>query len=303
MDAGGFLKLAQSRSAQILLSDQLKLPTIAENFCVGRKVPFKQLLEQAPYLGPFDVILISSAEFQSYREQILRFSCLIGVQTDDPQLASLADFIFVELRLNSQIVVEKPLCTQKACFLDRDGVLIEDGHYLSDPKQVKLRMSLVPTIKKLQSEGYLLIVVTNQSGIGRGYFTESQFHQVNNQMKRLLLEEGIWLDDVFWSPFYDGCASGSGILGKSLRKPRCGMIKLACEKYAIAAKDSLLFGDHATDLIAGAHYEVGKNFLVGSSICDREWSELLQHFNQSGSDLPEEHFAINQVQFVKNKEL
>ena len=301
MDAGVFLKLAQTRSAHILISESLK--PLVTAFKSERLVTFKQLLLQAKDLGPFDVILISESEFTSHREILLSFACLIGVQTADSALAQWVDFTFLDFPKPGDLLIEKPPITQRACFLDRDGVLVEDAHYLSDPQRVVLRKRLLPTLKQFQQEGYLLIVITNQSGIGRGFFSEKEFHQVNHQMKKLLVSEGVWLDDIFWSPFYDGCASGAGMWGKSLRKPRCGMIKLASDKYAISNTDSVLIGDRATDLIAGASFGIGKNYLVHSKNCEQEWQELLRYFSLLGSGFSEDQFTIREMQFMKRQEL
>ena len=85
----------------------------------------------------------------------------------------------------------------RAVFLDRDGTLNVDKHYLSDPEQLDLIPGVGPALKRLQDAGFLLIIVTNQSGIGRGYYTEENMHAVNHRLINMLAPLGVQLTKIY----------------------------------------------------------------------------------------------------------
>jgi D-glycero-D-manno-heptose 1,7-bisphosphate phosphatase len=149
---------------------------------------------------------------------------------------------------------------KKCLFLDRDGVINEDRGYVHNVEDFVFKAGIFELCKDYVSKGFIIIVVTNQSGIGRGYYTEEDFHVLTDWMKQQFLNEGITLTDVFYCPYHpDG-------LGKYKedsfnRKPNPGMILEAAEKYNIDLKNSVLIGDRETDMEAGKRAGVGKNIL------------------------------------------
>lgn len=135
----------------------------------------------------------------------------------------------------------------KVVFLDRDNTLNPDPGYISKPDQISLFDDTVEALRLLQHFDYKLIVVSNQSGIGRGYFTEQDLEIVNTKLKSLLLEQGVTLTDLFHCPHKpeDHC---------DCRKPSPGLIQKAVAKYpAIDLKQSFIIGDKVSDVELALH--------------------------------------------------
>ena len=130
---------------------------------------------------------------------------------------------------------------KKAVFLDRDNTLIEDEGYIHEPEKVRLLPRVPERLRLLKEHGYLLIVVSNQSGIGRGYFKEEDFHAVNRKLQELLKPYNVQIDDFFFCPHKpeDGC---------NCRKPKTGMIEKAVKKWNIDVSESFVIGDKDIDV-------------------------------------------------------
>lgn len=129
-------------------------------------------------------------------------------------------------------------------FADRDGTLIVDKHYLSDPDKVELIPCAAEAIKLLQDKGVQTLVVTNQSGIGRGYFSEKELFACQDRLAELLEEQGAALLDYAYCPHApeENCAC---------RKPLLGMWKKLSEKYGINPQDCAMAGDKKEDVLFG----------------------------------------------------
>ncbi|GIU76359.1 MAG: D,D-heptose 1,7-bisphosphate phosphatase [Bryobacteraceae bacterium] len=130
----------------------------------------------------------------------------------------------------------------KPCiFFDRDGTLIEERNYLSDPDQVVLIPGAAEAVRLAREAGYLAVVLTNQSGAGRGYFTLEDVERVNARMGELLGREGARIDGIYVCPHApeDGC---------DCRKPRTGLVERAVRELGIDVGASWVVGDKATDL-------------------------------------------------------
>lgn len=139
----------------------------------------------------------------------------------------------------------------KACFLDRDGVLIEDKHYLSDPKDVVLTLGAGAAVKRLKKAGYLCIVVTNQSGVARGYFTEDDIAGVHKRLDELLGAEGAVLDGYYNCPHHPNGSIDEFSIACDCRKPEPGMLKKAVKDFHINPEESCIVGDKMSDILAG----------------------------------------------------
>jgi histidinol-phosphate phosphatase family protein len=139
-------------------------------------------------------------------------------------------------------------------LLDRDGTLIVERHYLSHPRQVELLANTANGLRHMQEMGLGLVVITNQSGIGRGFFDEAQLHRIHQRMNELLEAEGIALDALYYCPHLpeDHC---------SCRKPRTGLIELASKEFGFDPKDCFVIGDKACDVELGQRVG-GTTFLV-----------------------------------------
>ncbi len=131
-----------------------------------------------------------------------------------------------------------------AVFLDRDGTVMEDVGYLSDPGGVRLLPEAGGALRRLQEAGYRLVIVTNQSGVGRGMFAASDVEKVNERLRDLLRKEGVALDGVYVCPHRpeDGC---------SCRKPAPGLILRAADELGIDLSRSFMVGDKDSDVEAG----------------------------------------------------
>ncbi len=131
----------------------------------------------------------------------------------------------------------------KAVFLDRDGTLIEDANYLSRVEDLRFFSFTGKAVELLKESGFLVIVITNQSGIGRGIFDENSMHLIHNEIQKNLENK---IDAFYFCPHLpaDGCAC---------RKPGSGMIENALADFAIDLENSWMIGDKAIDV------ETGKN--------------------------------------------
>lgn len=129
-------------------------------------------------------------------------------------------------------------------LLDRDGTINVDRHYISDPKQVELLPGAAEGLRELSQLGLGLIVVTNQSGIGRRYFTETNLHAVHNRLCKLLRDAGVSLDAIYFCPHIpsDGCVC---------RKPAAGLVRRAAADFDFDPRDSFLVGDKPSDIELG----------------------------------------------------
>ncbi|HAB15489.1 MAG TPA: D-glycero-beta-D-manno-heptose 1,7-bisphosphate 7-phosphatase [Verrucomicrobiota bacterium] len=145
--------------------------------------------------------------------------------------------------------------TTRAVFLDRDGTINVDRNYLSHPEQFELIPGAAAALRRLQDAGFRLIVVTNQSGIGRGYYTEADLHAVNARMNELLAEAGVRLTHVYFSPEAPEQA-GRG------RKPSPAFFFDARDEWGVDLGRSFMVGDKFIDLEAGWNAGCAASVLV-----------------------------------------
>lgn len=129
-------------------------------------------------------------------------------------------------------------------FLDRDGTIIEHVHYLHEPGKMRILPGSLEGMKKLKEKGFRLVVITNQPGIGLGYFSREDFFRVNTRLLSATSKAGIYIDKIYYCPHNeaDRCAC---------RKPAPGMIERACRDLEIDMKRSYMIGDMAGDVLAG----------------------------------------------------
>jgi len=139
----------------------------------------------------------------------------------------------------------------KACFLDRDGVVIEEMDYLSDPAKAILIKGAADAIKKLRENDFKIIVVSNQSGIARGYFTEETLSLINKRIEELLAGSGTTVDAWYHCPHHPKGKVAEYSMECSCRKPSPGMLIKAAEEHNIDLSRSAMIGDKTSDLEAG----------------------------------------------------
>src|SRR3989344_6633767 len=141
-----------------------------------------------------------------------------------------------------------------AIFLDRDGTLIEDAGENKDIEKYKLLEGVVDGLKIFRRFGFKLIVVTNQSGIGRGYYTEESMHKFHDKMIEDLEKNGVKLDGIYFCPHHPDKDC-------ECRKPKTGMIDKAVKELGIEIKGSFMIGDKDTD-VELAHKAGMKGILI-----------------------------------------
>lgn len=152
----------------------------------------------------------------------------------------------------------------KAVFLDRDGVINIEKNYLYRIEDFEFSEGVFETLRYFQRLAYLLIIITNQAGIGRGYYSEEDFRVLNQWMLQEFAEHGVTIAQVLYSP--DHPESGLGKYKKESydRKPNPGMILKARDEFKIDLQKSLLIGDQESDIEAGINAGVRWNILVSN---------------------------------------
>ena len=143
----------------------------------------------------------------------------------------------------------------KALFLDRDGTINEDTGYVHKISDFHFMDGVIDFCRLAQSKGFKIIVITNQSGIARGYFTESDYQKLNTYMCQEFEKQGVHITEVFHCPELSG----------PNRKPNAGLFFKAQEKYDIDMKSSVSVGDKERDILAALTAGVGRNYLLDSS--------------------------------------
>lgn len=137
---------------------------------------------------------------------------------------------------------EKKIYEPKAAiFVDRDGTIIEHVPYLHEPEKVKLIPGALEALKDAQDKGYRIIMVTNQPGIGMGYFTVEDFHNVNLEIFKKASKVGVLFDKIYFSPFSKADKT-------NCRKPNTGMVDRAKAELNIIIEDSFCIGDMTGDV-------------------------------------------------------
>ncbi|GAC14221.1 D-glycero-beta-D-manno-heptose 1,7-bisphosphate 7-phosphatase [Aliiglaciecola lipolytica] len=155
--------------------------------------------------------------------------------------------------------------TVKALFLDRDGVINVDHGYASKPEQIDFIDEIFTLCRRFQKQGYLILVVTNQSGIGRGYYTEEDFLQLSDWMTVTFKRQGIQLTEFFYCPHHPSEAIGEYLQECDCRKPAPGMLMQARKKYQVDMAASFMIGDNLSDMLAAASAGVAHRYLFSDS--------------------------------------
>jgi D-glycero-D-manno-heptose 1,7-bisphosphate phosphatase len=140
-----------------------------------------------------------------------------------------------------------------AIFLDRDGVLIEDAHLLTDPGEIRVLEGVPQALGKLKQAGFKLIVVSNQTVVARGLATEQEVYAVNAEIDRLLEQAGgPHLDGFYFCPHHPNATLPAYRIVCECRKPRPGLLLRAAREHDVNLGASFAVGDRITDVIAGA---------------------------------------------------
>lgn len=146
---------------------------------------------------------------------------------------------------------------RKALFLDRDGVVNVEKNYLYKIDDFELMEGIVEVCRRYQEQGYLIIIVTNQSGISRGYYTEEDFALLSQWMVEHFKELGIAIERIYHCPHHE---SIDGVC--ECRKPKPGMFLEAQREYDLDMAGSVMIGDNERDIEAALRAGVGMNILL-----------------------------------------
>ena len=154
--------------------------------------------------------------------------------------------------------------SKKAIFLDRDGVINKDKKYVHKVEQVEFIPGIFELCSKAKKNNYLLIVITNQSGIGRGYYTELEFINLMAWMNEKFIEKTCGLNGVYYCPYFESSTDQRYKSCSSFRKPNPGMIIKAKEDFGLDLSCCKLIGDQISDMEAGFAAGVGVCYLLNS---------------------------------------
>ena len=143
---------------------------------------------------------------------------------------------------------------KKALFIDRDGTINKDCPYCHNISDLELYHDAIKIMREYQEKGYMIIIITNQSGIGRGYFSEKEFHIFNNEILRVLKTKGVHITKTYYCPHTpsDKC---------NCRKPKIGMINQAMGDFDIDLINSLIIGDR-DDMEGEMARKIGINYKI-----------------------------------------
>jgi len=145
-------------------------------------------------------------------------------------------------------------------FLDRDGVINQDIGYLYRPQDFSFISGIFQLCRKATRSGYKIVIVTNQSGIARGYYTLEQFNYLATWMTHQFWSQGVKIDHINYCPHHPQV---SGFWGRACccRKPRPGMIIQSAQKFHLSLSQSVMVGDKLSDMVAARQAGISRRFL------------------------------------------
>ena len=169
-----------------------------------------------------------------------------------------------------------------AVFLDRDGTIMEDSHYIKSPSQVRLIPGAAEAVKRLNDAGVPAIVVTNQSGLGRGLFTIEDYEAVRRQFEALLAEHGAHIDASYFCPEHPEAKNPTGC-----RKPATKMFEDAIRDFKLDARNVAYLGDRWRD-VAASRKLGGRGIMIASpATTDEDRRKVQQEGIETAGSLAE----------------
>ncbi|HWR73119.1 MAG TPA: HAD family hydrolase [Nitrospirota bacterium] len=149
----------------------------------------------------------------------------------------------------------------RAVFFDRDGTVTEEVGYLDDLSKLRLIPGAGHAIKALNRAGFRVVLVTNQSGVARGYFPESLVHEAHQRLEEMLAGDGARLDGIYYCPHHPTAGNSPYTIACDCRKPGTGLLERAARDLAVDLRDSFVVGDKWSD-IELAHRAGARSILV-----------------------------------------
>lgn len=171
-------------------------------------------------------------------------------------------------------------------FLDRDGTIIEDKHYLSNPCDIVLLPNVGNALASLVTHGYQLFLVTNQSGVGRGFFVEDDVWACQQRLNELLETYQVVFTDVLWCIHdpTDQCVC---------RKPKIGMWKELSKRHGLISSETIMIGDKIDDVLFGIDADFAATYLVKTGKGEEEGKKV-------GYCFPEKHNFVYEIDKKQN---
>ncbi|MDN4501354.1 D-glycero-beta-D-manno-heptose 1,7-bisphosphate 7-phosphatase [Alteromonadaceae bacterium BrNp21-10] len=169
----------------------------------------------------------------------------------------------------------------KAVFLDRDGVINVDHGYIVKPSEFEFIDGVIEACKALQQQGYRLVIVTNQSGVARGYYNEDDVQQLHVWLHQQFTAHDVEIAGIYYCPHHSEKGLGDYKLDCDCRKPQPGMLLRAASELDIDLQQSIMVGDKESDLQAGINAGVAQCILVGdrlklSRLASARYANLLE---------------------------
>jgi|TARA_B110000211_G_scaffold49656_1_gene54160 D-glycero-D-manno-heptose 1,7-bisphosphate phosphatase len=171
--------------------------------------------------------------------------------------------------------------SRKALFLDRDGVINVNYGYVHKVKDFDFVNGIFDLTRAALAKNYIIFVVTNQAGIGRGYYSEKDFHALTGWMCARFRSEGVLISKVYYSPYHPTHGVGKYKKNHNSRKPQPGMLLQAINEFNIDAARSILIGDQATDIQAAMAAGLGTKIYLGDS--DISQDVCIDHYRKISS--------------------
>jgi D-glycero-D-manno-heptose 1,7-bisphosphate phosphatase len=181
-----------------------------------------------------------------------------------------------------------PMTRRPAAFLDRDGVLNVDHGYVHRPEQLEWIAGAPESVRLLNEAGYYVLVITNQSGVARGFFDEMAVKSFHAHMQNVLAGKDAHIDAFYYCPHHPEGTVKAFAMACSCRKPRTGMLEQAAREWAIDLNRSFFMGDKDDDMAAAAAFKV-RGIKFDSrlhSLPDLVRQELATHKNPQGPSHP-----------------
>lgn len=184
--------------------------------------------------------------------------------------------------------------TVKVAYIDRDGTINVEKHFIKHPDEVELIPGSDRAIRLLNEAGYRVFGISNQSGIARGYFTIEEVQLVNNRVVELVAQGGGKLDEIFICPHHPEGAVKELSITCGCRKPATGMIELAIKKYGLKPSKVVVIGDRTADIHLG--HNIGATTILVSTGYGKEEKIKMENGGEGLAD----YFANNLLEAVNN---
>ena len=189
---------------------------------------------------------------------------------------------------------------QRAIFLDRDGTLVHPRHYPSSPEDLQLYNNIGPGLRELQQAGFRLVVITNQSGLARGYFTFDDLHNMHEYLTNELKRLDVRLDAIYFCPHHPEGIIPELAIRCDCRKPQPGMLLQAALDLELDLRQCWFVGDILDDVEAGNR--VGCRTILVDLGTETIPRQRLRHPDYTASDTQHALRIINAIEF-QTKEL